>query len=178
MFNMNPIISVIVIIISWVIIYFNWFYKPTVDEYVTDDGIRFKATYDNKGNIQSYDNKTFSYEGRRLVKVDKDNPADKWIYQAYYNTCMWTNQGLNLEDGTYEAVGKHFQGNPYNLTDDSIIKHGSEIVEVERTFDGIKKYLSEKYIEGIVFWKDGEPKCKIKRSDFGFEWNKKRREQQ
>ena len=111
------------------------------------------------------------------VKVDKDNPADKWIYQAYYNTCMWTNQGLNLEDGTYEAVGKHFQGNPYNLTDDSIIKHGSEIIEVERTFDGIKKYLSENYIEGIVFWKDGEPKCKIKRSDFGFEWNKKRREQ-
>lgn len=47
---MNPIISVIVIIISWVIIYFNWFYKPPVDEYVTDDGIRFKATYDNKGN--------------------------------------------------------------------------------------------------------------------------------
>ena len=47
---MNPIISVIVIIISWVIIYFNWFYKPTVDEYVTDDGIRFKVTYDNKGN--------------------------------------------------------------------------------------------------------------------------------
>ena len=112
------------------------------------------------------------------VKVDENNPADKWIYQAYYNTCMWTNQGLNLEDGTYEAVGKHFQGNPYNLTDDSIIKHGSEIIEVERTFDGIKKYLSENYIEGIVFWKDGEPKCKIKRSDFGFEWNKKRRLQQ
>ena len=25
-------------------------------------------------------------------------------------------------------------------------------------------------IEGLVFWKDGEPQCKIKRSDFGFEW--------
>ena len=23
---------------------------------------------------------------------------------------------------------------------------------------------------GIVFWKDGEPRCKIKRSDFGFKW--------
>ena len=22
-----------------------------------------------------------------------------------------------------------------------------------------------------VFWKDGEPRCKIKRSDFGFKWN-------
>lgn len=104
------------------------------------------------------------------VKVDKGNPADKWFYEAYYNTCMWTNQGINLEDGTYEAVGKHFQGNPYNYQNDSIIKHGSQIIEVERNFDGIKKYLSENYIEGIVFWKDGEPKCKIKRSDFGFEW--------
>lgn len=28
----------------------------------------------------------------------------------------------------------------------------------------------EHEIEGIVFWKDGEPRCKIKRSDFGFEW--------
>lgn len=28
-------------------------------------------------------------------------------------------------------------------------------------------------MEGIVFWKDGEPKCKIKRSDFGFPWNSK-----
>ena len=33
-------------------------------------------------------------------------------------------------------------------------------------------YLKEHYIEGIVFWKDGEPGCKIKRSDFGFEWNR------
>ena len=24
--------------------------------------------------------------------------------------------------------------------------------------------------EGLVFWKDGIPQCKIKRSDFGFEW--------
>ena len=107
------------------------------------------------------------------VKVDKNNPADKWFYEAYYNTCMWTNQGLNPKDGTYEAVGKHFQGNPYNYNNDSLIKHGSQIIEVERTFDGIKKYLSENYIEGIVFWKDGEPKCKIKRSDFGFEWGRK-----
>ena len=37
----------------------------------------------------------------------------------------------------------------------------------------IKKYLEENNIEGLVFWKDGEPKCKIKRTDFGFEWNGK-----
>jgi hypothetical protein len=108
------------------------------------------------------------------VKVDEKNPTDKWFREAYYNTSMWTNQGLSLQDGTYEAIGIHFQSNPYKLTSDQLIKHGENIIEVERTFEGIKKYLSENYIEGIVFWLDGNPRCKIKRSDFGFEWNSKR----
>lgn len=107
------------------------------------------------------------------VKVDRCNPADKWFVEAYYATSMWTNQGLKLADGTYEAVGKHFQGNPYGYEEDMLVKHGREFVEIERTFEGIKKYLKENNIEGLVFWKDGEPKCKIKRTDFGFEWNGK-----
>lgn len=36
--------------------------------------------------------------------------------------------------------------------------------------EGIREYLRNNPIEGLVFWKDGEPMCKIKRSDFGFEW--------
>ena len=32
------------------------------------------------------------------------------------------------------------------------------------------RYEKDPNEEGIVFWKDGEPQCKIKRSDFGFEW--------
>ena len=107
------------------------------------------------------------------VKVDKKNPVDKWFLEAYYVTSMWTNQGLTLEDGTYEAIGLHFNGNPYKMNEDYIVRHGISPIDVERSFDGIKKYLKEHYIEGIVFWKDGEPKCKIKRSDFGFEWNEK-----
>lgn len=107
------------------------------------------------------------------VAVDEKKPEDKWFREAYYTTSMWTNQRLALEDGTYEAIGVHFQGNPYNYENDVLVKHGTKIVDVERTFDGIKKYLQENYIEGLVFWKDGEPKCKIKRSDFGFNWNGK-----
>lgn len=99
------------------------------------------------------------------VKVDRNNPADKWFTRAYDNTPQ-------IEDGTYEAVGVHFQGNPYGLSDDILEPHGVKIISVERTFDGIKKYLEENYIEGIVFWLDGEPKCKIKRSDFGLNWGK------
>ena len=104
------------------------------------------------------------------VKVDEKNPADKWFVTAYEMTVMLENYGMKLSDGTYEAVGRCFQNNPYNFTSNKLIKHGKEIVEVERTFDGIKKYLSEHEIEGLVFWKDGIPQCKIKRSDFGFEW--------
>lgn len=104
------------------------------------------------------------------VKVDEKNPADKWFVTAYEMTVMLENYGMKLSDGTYEAVGRCFQNNPYNFTSNKLIKHGKEIVEVERTFEGIKKYLSEHEIEGLVFWKDGSPQCKIKRSDFGFEW--------
>lgn len=97
------------------------------------------------------------------VKVDESNPADKWFIQALKNT-------PEVSDGTYEAIGVHFQGNPYGLCDDILERHGVKTIKVERTFDGIKAYLEEHYIEGIVFWLDGEPKCKIKRSDFGLDW--------
>ncbi len=53
---------------------------------------------------------------------------------------------------------------------DLLILHGHAVVEVERSFEGIRDWLKENKVEGIVFWKDGEPQCKIKRSDFGFEW--------
>lgn len=75
-----------------------------------------------------------------------------------------------LTDGTYEAIGPHFQTNPYDLDKDILYRHGSEIVTVNRSFDDIKEYLRTHAIEGLVFWKDGEPQCKIKRSDFGFKW--------
>lgn len=105
------------------------------------------------------------------VKVDPENPADKWFYDAYERdgeVCK-----ALLEDGTYEAIGPHFNGNPYCLHTDILVRHGEEVIQVSRTFDDIKDYLSTHYIEGIVFWLNGEPVCKIKRSDFGLEWNNK-----
>ena len=41
---------------------------------------------------------------------------------------------------------------------------------MERTFEGIRDYLKNNHVEGLVFWKDGEPQVKIKRKDFGFDW--------
>lgn len=102
------------------------------------------------------------------IPADRNNPSHKWHWTAYDN---YLRHGYDIEDGTYEAIGPHFQGNPYNMTVDDLVKHGSiEIYDFPRDFKGIHDYLETHKIEGVVFWKDGEPKCKIKRSDFGFEW--------
>lgn len=98
------------------------------------------------------------------IKVSADNPNDKWLMKAYNEYVF------NKEDGTYEAVGPHFQTNPYELDHDILIPHGLITIDVPRSFDGIKQYLCDNHMEGIVFWKDGEPRCKIKRTDFGFKW--------
>lgn len=106
------------------------------------------------------------------VKVDENNPADKWFVEAYNNSSNLSDGTYELSDGTYEAIGVHFQGNPYDLPWDILIRHGETELCVERTYEGIRAYLETHNHEGIVFWKDGEPKCKIKRSDFGFAWGK------
>ena len=101
------------------------------------------------------------------VKCDEGNPADRWYIEAFL---MFCHKHL-IETGTYEAIGKHFNGNPYNFQYDTLVKHGDVILPYfPRDFEGIKNALSHADIEGVVFWKDGEPMCKIKRTDFGFTW--------
>jgi hypothetical protein len=107
------------------------------------------------------------------VKCDRDNPADKWFCEAYDNS----KRCIGLDDGTYEAIGKHFQGNPYKLDKDRLEIHGRRVIysihlnkDVNRTYENIKEWLEFHEVEGIVFWKKKQPICKIKRSDFGFEW--------
>lgn len=134
----------------------------------------FYKRYDAKGNkkpptgaIPCCEPDPITGHHPHWVKVDPLNPADKWFIEAYNNTSKEI-----LTDGTFEAIGTHFQGNPYLLTQDVLKRHGTNIIEVERTFEGIGRYLASHYIEGIVFWRDGEPMCKIKRSDFGLVWDR------
>lgn len=103
------------------------------------------------------------------VKADENNPADKWFFEALYHTFPVIGS-FGDEYGTFEACGPHFNGNPHGFGTDFLIPHGKEVVNVNRTYFGIKDWLYRNEEEGIVFWKDGEPQCKIKRSDFGFEW--------
>ena len=107
------------------------------------------------------------------VKCDRNNPADKWFWDAYEITYAMNEEKI-LHDGTYEAVGKSFQGNPYNLFYNILIPHGHNIIRFfldnSVSFEKIREYLKTHDIEGIVFWLNNEPLCKIKRTDFGFDW--------
>ena len=103
------------------------------------------------------------------VKIDFDNPSDKWFVEAY-RTIIDACNVETLDDGTYEAIGPHFNGNPHNARRDLLIAHGLELVDVVRSFDGVRDYLIYNNVEGLVFWLNGEPVCKIKRTDFGFPW--------
>lgn len=115
--------------------------------------------------------------------VLQDNPGQKWFREAYRNAAnegrlLRTVPDGNLLDHTYEVIGPHFQGNPYHLEHDTMVPHGTEeIAELNsgapRTFEEIREWLKTHEVEGIVFWKDGVPQCKIKRKDFGFIWNKR-----
>lgn len=54
--------------------------------------------------------------------------------------------------------------------DDYLLKHGEFVIDVQRDFKSISNWLNEHREEGIVFWLNGKPVCKIKRTDFGYEW--------
>lgn len=98
------------------------------------------------------------------------DPADQWYCKAYNNYFDHIPVRF-IDDGTYEAVGPHFQGNPYNLERDTLIRHASvPIFDLRISYEGIREWLEAHQEEGIVFWYDGAPVCKIKRSDFGLSW--------
>ena len=62
------------------------------------------------------------------VECSKFNPNDKYHIYAFNKKDVW-------ENGTYELIGLHFQGNPYNLDDDILERHGIKLLDdVPRTY--------------------------------------------
>lgn len=113
------------------------------------------------------------------VELKPDNPADKWYLEAFNNSLALDYSDASIifrdeREHTFEAIGPHFQGNPYNSTYDYVIAHGfkqiNELMWKPLTFEIIKEYLKSHNIEGVVFWYADKPICKIKRTDFGFDW--------
>ena len=71
------------------------------------------------------------------VTVDENNASDKWFIEAYNNFNTGNKKfkyydnnkniigidlhGFTHDNRTFEAIGKHFQGNPYNLDFDILV---------------------------------------------------------
>lgn len=94
------------------------------------------------------------------IAVDASDPAAKHHIDALSRA--------SLSDGTYELVGPKVNGNPEKLTEHSFIKHGEEIIDVPRDFDGLRAFLADFAFEGVVFAHPDGRHCKIRKTDFGF----------
>jgi hypothetical protein len=75
---------------------------------------------------------------------------------------------LQIADGTYELIGPKIQGNPEGLNYHILVLHGAyELVGCPRDFKGLKGYLENARIEGIVWHHPDGRMVKIKAKDFG-----------
>jgi hypothetical protein len=93
-----------------------------------------------------------------------DGAEDKWHREAFESD-------EHVADGTYELVGPKVQGNPYYMGCHILVRHGArKLVGVPVTFDGLRQWLSEHDVEGIVWHHSDGRMVKIKRRDFGLSW--------
>ncbi len=92
-----------------------------------------------------------------------DTPENRHHLEGFSNL-------LDVKDGTFELMGPKINGNKNNLTCHELIKHGSVTVDVTRTFEGIRDWLSANMVEGLVFHHPDGRMAKIRRKDFKFNW--------
>lgn len=112
---------------------------------------------------QEMDNVTFHQPHWLLVE---DKPEDIW-----FNEALKVTNDL-VEGATYELVGEKVQNNIYNVVGHELWKHGSKEVEnLELTFEGLKRWLLEHNVEGLVFHHPDGRMCKLRRCDFDIKWN-------
>jgi len=88
-------------------------------------------------------------------------PEDRWHQEG------WKNNGTALKNGTYELIGPFINKNPDKSDLHCFKKHGDIVYsDVPRSFDGLREWLKDKDIEGIVFHHPDGRMAKIKKKDF------------
>jgi hypothetical protein len=93
-----------------------------------------------------------------------EGPEDQWHHEAFANLA-------EKADGTYEMVGPRTQGNPEKYPTQTLVPHTIATLGMvdapPRDFAGLRAYLAERDIEGIVFHHPDGRMAKIKKRDFG-----------
>ena len=94
-----------------------------------------------------------------------------WLEVGVGNEDRWHREGRDnsapLADGTYELCGPKIQGNPEGFEKHVLVLHGSALLaDAPRDYDGLKDYLHNKKIEGIVWHHRDGHILKIKCRDF------------
>lgn len=103
--------------------------------------------------------------GKKQGWVEVGNGSeDKWHREA----CGESPDKVDLLDGTYELIGEKVQGNPERVEGHKMIAHkyAEKYTDVPRTFSGIREWLKDKDIEGLVFHHSDGRMVKIKKRDF------------
>jgi hypothetical protein len=92
-----------------------------------------------------------------------DGPEDRWHREAL--------DGWH-PDSTYELLGPKIQGNKEQRVKHCLQDHGMARTYpmAPRDFEGLKQFLTENVIEGLVWHHDDGRMAKIKRRDFGLKW--------
>ena len=126
------------------------------------------------------------YFKRREVKAGKTTPTGfvpEMTDSVTGKTVGWVPVGHTSEDqyhweaycegmaeGTYELIGPKIQGNPEKLSFHHLMMHNDalKISDAPRDFEGLKAWLQDKDLEGLVFHHPDGRMAKIKKRDFGF----------
>lgn len=103
------------------------------------------------------------------IKCDINNKEDKYFFEGLEALERLPKYPIEMAYGTYELCGRKVQGNPENIEGHLLIPHGLDVLDVtDLSFEGIKEYLTNNNIEGIVFHHKTDGRmCKIRKSDFG-----------
>jgi hypothetical protein len=95
-----------------------------------------------------------------------DGPEDRWHREALA-------ANPDLQNGTYELVGPRIQGNPENINEHRLFRHGVNLLDAPRTFDGLRDFFLAHDMEGIVWHHPDGRMVKVKAKDFGIKRTQK-----
>jgi len=121
--------------------------------------------------------------------ADHDETTGKtvgWVEVGWGSEDKWHRQAIkgenpdkvDVHDGYYELVGPKVQGNPEHFDKHTLVQFDGErpvnsevphvevLEDVPTTYDGLRDYLTDKDIEGIVWHNPDGRMVKIKAKDF------------